>query len=159
MGPTGQRHKTERGRGQARRAARGGAGARPRRRRRPTASRAAAGPLARAPSPAVAVRRGGGAEAAAAVRLHDGGGARAGEAAARLGPAAWAQATAGRRGISTSGLGRRRCACKVGGGRREHGPRRTAAAHSSAGSGTVENARGNLANAKERGEHEHQWLT
>ena len=25
--------------------------------------------------------------------------------------------------------------------------------------GVVENERGNLANAKERGEHEHQWLT
>ena len=30
---------------------------------------------------------------------------------------------------------------------------------SSAGGGVIENERGNLANVKERGEHEHQWLT
>ena len=55
--------------------------------------------MARAPRPAVAVRRGGGAEASAAVLLHDGGGARAREAAARLGPAA----------VRSSGGEARRC--------------------------------------------------
>ena len=46
------------------------------------------GPLARAPRPAVAVRRGGGAEAVAAARSRAGGVARAGEGGGALAPAA-----------------------------------------------------------------------
>jgi len=36
---------------------------------------------------------------------------------------------------------------------------RPAAASTAAGGGKARNERGNLANATERGEHEHQWLT
>jgi len=44
-------------------------------------------------------------------------------------------------------------------GGRWRGSRRTAATAQGNGGGTVWNERGNNANAKERGEHEHQWLT
>ena len=47
----------------------------------------------------------------------------------------------------------------VAGWRRERGAQRAAAASTAAGGGMAWNERENNANAKERGEHEHQWLT
>jgi len=47
----------------------------------------------------------------------------------------------------------------VAGGRREHGAQRAAAASTTAGGDMAWNERGNNVNVKERGEHEHQWLT
>ena len=66
---------------------------------------------------------------------------------------------AGLRGAGISEVGRCWGARKGGGGGAQRGAQRAAAASTAAGGGMAWNARGNLANAEERGEHEHQWLT
>ena len=69
------------------------------------------------------------------------------------------QAAAVWRWVSVSELGQPWCARKSGAGWCRGGSRRTAATSTAAGGGKAWNEHGNLANAEERGEHDHQWLT